>query len=291
MSDLTTSATVRRKNLGDLHEFQRFLDDHHHALSWISDMTRAIQAEVLGQDVSSADGLLHRHTERRSEIDARQTSFQSVAVYGKDLLAQNHPSGATVQEKCTELESAVSALETLWQARQVEFEQFREAQVFLRDADQMDAWIGGKETELATDNYGDSLESVESLQKKHDDFQKSVDAQEEKKRILDDMAHKIVSKQQLMSSTISSRLEAVTTRRQALVDCAARRRAKLAASMRLQEFKRDADETAAWIFEKLQTASDENYREPTNLRGKTQRHQAFDAELTANQVRIKRPFC
>ena len=30
-------------------------------------------------------------------------------------------------------------------------------------------------------------------------------------------------------------------------------------------FKRDADELESWIHEKLQTASDESYRDPTNL--------------------------
>ena len=30
-------------------------------------------------------------------------------------------------------------------------------------------------------------------------------------------------------------------------------------------FKRDADELESWINEKLQTASDESYRDPTNL--------------------------
>ena len=30
-------------------------------------------------------------------------------------------------------------------------------------------------------------------------------------------------------------------------------------------FKRDADELESWILEKLQTASDESYKDPTNL--------------------------
>jgi spectrin alpha len=32
-----------------------------------------------------------------------------------------------------------------------------------------------------------------------------------------------------------------------------------------QYFKRDADELESWIYEKLQAASDESYRDPTNL--------------------------
>lgn len=33
----------------------------------------------------------------------------------------------------------------------------------------------------------------------------------------------------------------------------------------LQYFKRDADELESWILEKTQAASDESYKDPTNL--------------------------
>ena len=43
------------------------------------------------------------------------------------------------------------------------------------------------------------------------------------------------------------------------------------------------EETRGWIEEKQLIANDaSSYLEPTNLRGKYQRHQAFEAELVAN---------
>ena len=36
----------------------------------------------------------------------------------------------------------------------------------------------------------------------------------------------------------------------------------------------------------MTVASDESYRDPTNLQGKLQKHQAFEAELTANSGRV-----
>ncbi len=43
------------------------------------------------------------------------------------------------------------------------------------------------------------------------------------------------------------------------------KRDKLEDSRRFQYFKRDADELEGWIMEKLQAASDESYKDPTNL--------------------------
>ena len=36
----------------------------------------------------------------------------------------------------------------------------------------------------------------------------------------------------------------------------------------------------------MQSASDESYRDPTNLQSKLQKHQAFEAELSANKGRV-----
>ena len=39
----------------------------------------------------------------------------------------------------------------------------------------------------------------------------------------------------------------------------------------------------AWIQEKLQIATDESFRDLTNIQRKLQRHQAFEAEIAANK--------
>lgn len=51
------------------------------------------------------------------------------------------------------------------------------------------------------------------------------------------------------------------------------KREKLEDSRRFQYFKRDADELESWIYEKLQAASDETFKDATNLQAKIQKHQ------------------
>lgn len=45
-------------------------------------------------------------------------------------------------------------------------------------------------------------------------------------------------------------------------------------------------QVSTWINEKLQIATDESYRDPTNLQAKLQKHQAFEAEVMANRNRV-----
>ena len=65
-------------------------------------------------------------------------------------------------------------------------------------------------------------------------------------------------------------------------DATQERRRKLEDARDYMYFRRDADELEGWILEKLQTASDESYKDPINLQAKIQKHQAFEAEVAAH---------
>ena len=42
-------------------------------------------------------------------------------------------------------------------------------------------------------------------------------------------------------------------------------------------------QVSRWINDKLPVALDENYRDPSNLQGKQQKHATFEAEIHANK--------
>ena len=72
---------------------------------------------------------------------------------------------------------------------------------------------------------------------------------------------------------IQERREQVLGRYAAFKTEAKLKREKLEDSRRFQYFKRDADELESWIYEKLQAASDETFKDATNLQAKIQKHQ------------------
>ena len=64
------------------------------------------------------------------------------------------------------------------------------------------------------------------------------------------------------------------------------RRVRLHDSNKYQQFLRNLHEVVVWISEKMKTAMDESYRDPTNLEGKKQKHHAFNAENSSNKRRL-----
>ena len=86
---------------------------------------------------------------------------------------------------------------------------------------------------------------------------------------------------------IANRRDNVVDRRDRVKSKAQERHEALLAAKAYQEFKRDAAELSDWIQEKYVTATDESWRDLTNLLPKLQKHQAFEAELNANSERLQ----
>ncbi|KAL7978493.1 hypothetical protein Chor_004310 [Crotalus horridus] len=231
-SSLGKRANQRKEKLGESHDLQRFLSDFRDLMSWINGIRGLVSSDELAKDVTGAEALLERHQEHRTEIDARAGTFQAFEQFGQQLLARGHYASPEIKEKLDILNQERTDLENAW--------------LFHRDCEQAENWMAAREAFLNTEDKGDSLDSVEALIKKHEDFDKAINVQ----------------------------------------------RSKLGESQTLQQFSRDVDEIEAWISEKLQTASDESYKDPTNIQlskllSKHQKHQAFEAELHANADRIR----
>jgi len=284
---LTGKAKERKRRLDDSYYLHRFLSDFRDLVSWIHDMKAIIAADELAKDVAGAEALLERHQEHRGEIDAREDSFRATADAGQLLVEKEHWAAPEVNEKLITLSSEKQNLLTLWEERRILYEQCMDLQLFYRDTEQADTWMAKQEAFLSNEDLGDSLDSVEALIKKHEDFEKSLAAQEEKIKALDEFASKLIEGQHYAAEDVAQRRTLLLDRRGALLEKSSQRRVLLEDSFRLQQFERDCDETKGWINEKLKFATDDSYLDPTNLNGKVQKHQTFEQELSANKSRIE----
>jgi spectrin alpha len=245
-----------------------------------------ISSNELARDVAGAEALLESHQEHRGEIDARNDSFAQTAEAGQKLLDDGVRETDQVRENLKNLAEEQASLLALWEERRILYEQCMDLQLFYRDTDQAESWMTKQEAFLANEDLGDSLDSVESLLKKHEDFEKSLAAQEEKIHALDEFATKLIEGQHYAAEDVARRRELLLARRRQLMGRAADRHDRLKESYRLQQFDRDCDEMLGWINEKLKTAKDESYLDPTNIRGKLQKHANFEQELRANRNRL-----
>lgn len=284
-AELQNKADERKRRLEESRNYQQFLSDHRDLLSWLGGMHALASSEEFAQDAAGADELLKRHQELETEVDARADGIDGLKAFGQQLIgAGNHPE--EVKEKLTQLASRVEGLRAQLAHRQQQLAQCKELQVFNRLAEQAEAWISTREAPLKSEDVGSSLDSAEALFKKHMDFEKTIATQKDKIAEVNKEAERLLAGGHYATNDIKARQAEVAQRWGGLLDLAEERKVRLDKAMELQQFLRDADEAEAWMGEKLQTASDQGYKDPTNLPGKLQKHQAFEAEVAANEERI-----
>lgn len=143
-----------------------------------------------------------------------------------------------------------------------------------------------RESSLLGEDVDDK--TVDSLIKKHEDFNRAINMQEDKMQSLKEFADQLVEHEHYDQGGIKAKCNEVLKRWGSLKENMIANRSRLGDVQTLQAFIRDADEMEIWINEKLQNTLDESYKDPTtNIQAKHQKHQAFEAELAANAERLQ----
>ncbi|CAL1542371.1 unnamed protein product [Lymnaea stagnalis] len=268
------------------YQLQKFLSDARELINWSNDMINKMNAQELAKDVSEAENMLQMHNERKAEIEGRKSHFSTIREYGNNLINEKHYATEEIQKMIKQLDRTKLALSGAWDKRNNLLTQCHNLQIFKETAEQAEAWIGTKEAFLANEDVGNTLYSVDSLMKKHDNFEKTTKAQEDRIEELKQFASDLCAGSHYASDEITSRCQAVLNRRKRMWELSEARRKKLIDSRNYQLFLRNLYDVSGWINEKLQVALDESYRDPTNLQAKLQKHSAFEAELAANRNRV-----
>ncbi|KAL5474627.1 hypothetical protein EMCRGX_G026606 [Ephydatia muelleri] len=147
-------------------------------------MMAVMQYDELPQDVAGAEAMLANHTEQKSEIDAREDNFATFKALGEKLTANGHYASQEIMEKMKHIEEGYEQLLDTWERRQEDYQKVLNYLIFVRDAEQAEMWIASQEAFIGNEDVGESLDAVEDLLKKQEDFEKTLAAQEEKFALL-----------------------------------------------------------------------------------------------------------
>ncbi|XP_061725746.1 spectrin beta chain, non-erythrocytic 5-like [Cydia pomonella] len=253
---------------------------------WIQKVHEQLAQEAPAKDVATAELLLKEHRELEDDIKAHDDEFKEVIGLGRQLLG-NNPSLADVADKIKHLEAEQKAVKKGWEDKDARLREVVELQAFNREADQIDASSGAHEAFLEYSQSGASVDEAAGLLKRHEELEARLSAQAERVQALRQRADRLVQRPHHAAHHISARMAAVAERREAVRAAAAARRRALLANLAHQQFLASTEELQAWIQDKTRTAKDQSYRDLANLERKLQKHEAFEAELQANEKQLR----
>uniref|UniRef100_A0A8C0FVT8 Spectrin beta chain n=1 Tax=Chelonoidis abingdonii TaxID=106734 RepID=A0A8C0FVT8_CHEAB len=176
---LLDASSRRQAQLVDTAEKFRFFSMVRDLLSWMESITRQIEAEEKPRDVSSVELLMKYHQGIKSEIETRQNNFTSCDDLGEKL-QRRYQASAEIKEKLQQLREKRCEMMKKWDRHWCCLCRLLEVCQFYRDASVAEAWLIAKEPYLASGDYGQTVDSVEKLLKRHGAFEKSTTTWEER---------------------------------------------------------------------------------------------------------------
>ncbi|NXT84324.1 SPTB1 protein, partial [Zapornia atra] len=177
---LLEACSGRRARLVDTADKHRFFSMARDLLSWMESTVRQIETQEKPRDVSSVELLMKYHQGIRAEVDARGKNFTTCIELGKKLLQRKHQDSPEIKEKLMELVEKRKAMMEAWEQRWDRLRLLLEVCQFSRDASVAESWLMAQEPYLASSDYGQTVDAVEKLLKRHEAFEKSSATWEER---------------------------------------------------------------------------------------------------------------
>ncbi|XP_010891275.2 spectrin beta chain, non-erythrocytic 5 isoform X2 [Esox lucius] len=283
---LEKEVKLRKEKLQEAHQLQLFKANQRLLLDWTLKQSEEMGKKGLPKTKTEAESLIVEHQDWKTEIDARAERIDSVRDFGLGLVRSGHSSSSDIKKSLTQLEGAKTGLSQAWQDRKKTLDQALKLQIFFGYMEQSESWLSNKEAFLANEDLGSSLSDVEALQRKHAQFENTLDAQMEQVEVVERFAQQLIQQKHFDSDNIKSKNKSVLLRKGKLLEMSKVRRKALDESLQLQKFLCSSYEVCSWLNERNAVAMDETWRDPINLQAKLLKHQSFEAEILANRKQV-----
>ncbi|XP_050300402.1 spectrin beta chain isoform X2 [Anthonomus grandis grandis] len=179
-ANLQVACDQRRAKLADTGDLFKFFNLVRTLMQWMDDVVRQMNTSEKPRDVGGVELLMSNHQSLKAEIDAREDNFTSCISLGKELLSRNHYASVEITDKLVTLNGHREALVQRWAERWENLQLILEVYQFARDAAVAEQWLIAQEPYLMSTELGQTIDDVENLIKKHEAFEKSAAAQEER---------------------------------------------------------------------------------------------------------------
>ena len=286
LEEMKNMAVVKRRKLEESLGSQVFKNSAVDLLRWVRGYARETLRDDKDnkvRDVATAELYLKCHEDFGFEIAAKDDDFRELEQLAAKLLKQKP--NDEIRQLLQDLENEKETLHQGWQEKDNWLKQCKDLMIFNQEADHLETMAKSHNTFLDFDDLGTTLDDVESLLKRHDNFMATMTAQEDRMSTFNEMAKKLLDAGHYASTSIEEKRKQVNHVRAAVKERASQRNQLLLDALAFQEFKANADEFITWCSQKIKSVDDDNYKDLNNTEKKLQKHEAFEAELNASLSR------
>lgn len=235
-SELTELARTRSVRLIESKKYFRFIREADEVAEWVNDQTALAASEDYGSDVEHVELLIKKFDGFIASLNAAETRVANCIENGKKLLNENNPESPKIKEKIKETQQLWDDIKELAHARQEALAGAKQVHVFDRTADETIEWIEEKDAALTLETFGQDLETIQALVRRHEGFETELAAVKKQVESVKNEASRLSSMFPDTREHIEVKQEEVCEAWSLLLGKAAERRGQLKQAEQLQSY-------------------------------------------------------
>ncbi len=286
-------ADQRSIQLQEAYRFFMFERDCDELNSWINEKFKIARSEEY-QDPSNLQAKQQKHANFEAELTAHQPRIEALCATGQTLVQEEHYAKEKIDERIKSIMHSWDGLVDATEHKSSRLKEATEGQSFNRNLEDIDIWLSECEAQLANEDLGKDLTSVQNLQKKLKDLEVDISARRERIDAIKLAAAEFEQAGHFDSENIMRKSTLLADKFESLFEPIRKRKTKLAESLQLQQLFRDIEDEETWIREKepaighsTNVASGRG-RDLIGVKNLCQKHQALMAELAGHEPRIRK---
>lgn len=253
---------------------------------WLGEVESLLTSEDAGKDLASVQNLMKKHQLVEADIHAHEDRIKDMNTQADSLVECGQFDSAGIQEKRQSINERYERIRNLAAHRQARLNEANTLHQFFRDIADEESWTKEKKLLVGSDDYGRDLTGVQNLKKKHKRLEAELASHEPAIQSVQEAGEKLMDVSNLGVPEIEQRLKALNQAWAELKNLAAQRGQKLDESLIYQQFLAKVEEEEAWITEKQQLLSVEDYGDSmAAVQGLLKKHDAFETDFAAHNDR------
>uniref|UniRef100_A0ACB8G4I3 Uncharacterized protein n=1 Tax=Sphaerodactylus townsendi TaxID=933632 RepID=A0ACB8G4I3_9SAUR len=252
----------------------------------------------------------HRLSALERNILVQERKIEYLKSVAKSLTDTNPAECKGIKEQTEEMEVLLSTFKSKTDEKGAALKAIQDQQIFLQDSHRLLLWATGMKEKLTSEETGIDVVSAEQLLQGHQDLLKELHSQSKRFMDLQELGQKIMDdSSNIRALDVCESMYKLDQKRTELDELWAKRRKMLQQSVELHKFSREVDhinaalatheaflqtdrlgefnydaaELLIWMEEKYKIASDESYRDPTNILRKLKKHEAVEQEMMVSK--------
>jgi spectrin beta len=263
-------------------KFQQFLRDVDEAEGWISEKLTVATDESY-RDPTNLQSKLQKHSAYEAELSSNKGRVDTVTETGGELIEYNHYASHEIEARMMDLVSHWRQLEEKTRDRGQKLKEASEQQQFLRAVEDMEQWMLDMEGQMASEDRGKDLISVNILIKKHALIESDIQAHQDQVDAIMAQVRAFREAGHFQIDQIEDRGRELVAKYCQLEDPMARRHQQLEDSLKLHQFQHDVEDEVTWVRERNPLAASSDLgRTLAEVQSLQKKHTTLETELSSH---------